>query len=181
MLAGMAEQAGLDPAIFRVASGRNAINPRTGQMEFAESYGPSWPIDRDQEIGRRAQVIFGEARGLSPRSDIAGSADQLETARENIGVVSARNPRVHSSQPDFQKPLDRPAWAAAVQAGTNSMDVSLDTSINRFYLRQDKSDQKIPTYTPLTPPLGPFNNVGGGDVPKGPETYIDFYTDRRRK
>jgi hypothetical protein len=151
-------------------------------MEFAEPYGPSWPIDQDREIGGRARVVFGETSGLYPQPDSAASARLLEQARENIGVVSSRNPRTHSNQPqDFQNPFEARAWADSVQAATNSMDASLDPIINRLYLRQEKSDQRVPTYTPLVPPLGPFNNVGGGDVPKGPNTYIDFYTDRRRK
>ncbi len=165
-----------------------AVEPPPSQLakDGPAVYGPNLS---DAETGRRARVIFGETSGVwpalkdpngrvhDPNNWDQASADELARARAYIGVVSERNSRTHSAKPDFSKPLDRLQWNRALEAAqaSRAADGTLDPAIGRFYLRQEGSAQKIPKYDTLTPPIGPFVNVGGGDVPRGNQMYFDFF------
>ena len=41
--------------------------------------------------------------------------------------------------------------------------------------------QLAATHVELHKSFGPFRNVGGGDVPKGDEAYIQFYKPEKKK
>lgn len=139
----------------------------------------------------RAAVIYGETAGLRPallnRSgsphDPANwdpaSADRLATARVYVGIVSDRNSNVWSDWPtDPGNPIQAKAWDLAVDAAVGSADATqLDSRITNFFMRQEGVGRQVPNWPSLRRhlSLGPFYNVGGGRVPRGPETYIDFY------
>lgn len=57
--------------------------------------------------------------------------------------------------------------------------MQLDDRVTNFFLRQDGIGHQAPRTWPETlkviVTVGPFNNVGGGDVPRGPNAYSDFY------
>jgi hypothetical protein len=145
----------------------------------------------DQSTRKRAQAIYGETSGLIPELLNPGtnpynpsnwdsdSASQLEKARTYIGIVSERNPSVNFASPsDATNPIQMRAWNLSVEAATNAADGSLlDSRVTNFFLRQDGIGIQTPPWHGLhmIMSLGPFNNVGGGDVPKGANTYIDFY------
>jgi hypothetical protein len=147
----------------------------------------------DYPTGRRASAIYGETSGLTPqlknpkgssynpenwRED---SAKKLATARAYIGIVSERNPRVHFSlPPDSANSIEARVWNDSVDAaivGKNSDH--LDRRVTNFFLRQEGIGRQKPENWSKTlnvlVTVGPFNNAGGGDVPRGPNTYIDFY------
>ena len=136
----------------------------------------------------KATVIFGETSGL--RSEVGksgkpvttpGADPNLKTARENVADISARNSGVYSRTPtaaELKNPQVRAAWQAsqAAAAGSNG---SLPGY--HFFLRQAGVGRQRPSKAqgwgqgkPIRK-YGPFNNVGGGDAPKGNRTYIDIY------
>ena len=140
---------------------------------------------------RRATAIYGETAGLRPTLlDPAASpndptnwdetsAARLAQARAYVGIVSDRNNTVHRvSAPDGSNHLATRAWSQAVDAAHQGADGSqLDPRITQIYIRQEGVGKQAPddwdSHVMLS--LGPFHNVGGGDVPRGPKTYIDFY------
>jgi len=142
-------------------------------------------------IFRRATAIYGETAGLRPTpldptassNDTsnwdAASAAQLAQARTYVGIVSDRNPVVYRAEPsDPSNPQRARAWSQAIDAAQNGADgTQLDPRITQFYMRQEGVGPQAPTgwTTHVMLSLGPFHNVGGGDVPRGPETYVDFY------
>jgi hypothetical protein len=92
MLAAVARQHGVDPREFFVGSGRNAVNPHTGQMEFDDSDISDLPpleslkdfqpnlenpvpftgadqqaLEDDHDLHRVAGAIYGETGGLVPQ------------------------------------------------------------------------------------------------------------------
>jgi hypothetical protein len=142
---------------------------------------------------KRARAIYGETSGLfpqlknkklsvyNPKNWDEASSKKLHNARVYIGVISVRNPKVHFAKPrDAKNPIQSQIWDFAVDAGLEAGD---DTKINKrikyFFLRQDGIGRQTPPWAGFERLLsvGPFNNVGGGDVPKGPNTYIDFYAE----
>lgn len=147
----------------------------------------------DYPTGRRASAIYGETSGLTPQlKDPKGnpynpanwredSARRLLTARTYVGIVSERNPRVHFSlPPDSANAIEERVWNDSVDAaiaGTNPDH--LDERVTNFFLRQEgigrQSPESWPKSLKVLVTVGPFNNAGGGDVPRGPNTYIDFY------
>ena len=136
----------------------------------------------------KAAVIFGETSGL--RSEVGkngkpittpGADPNLKKARENVADVSARNGRVYSRTPsaaELKNPQVRAAWQAS-QAAAAASNGSLPGY--NFFIRQAGVGPQRPSARagwgqgkPVRE-YGPFINVGGGDVPKGPKTYIDIY------
>jgi hypothetical protein len=146
----------------------------------------------NKTIEKRAKAIYGETAGLTPqlknpksspynRSNWdADSAVQLETARTYIGIVSDRNPNVNYAAPaNANNSIQAQTWSDAVDAAINGNNSSqLNQNVTNFFLRQEGIGRQTPQgwgNLERHLSLGPFNNVGGGDVPKGPNTYIDFY------
>jgi len=145
----------------------------------------------DPGSGKRARAIYGETSGLTPslKNPKAGSynpsnhdphsAEQLARARAYIGIVSERNPKVHFAKPPSSgNPIEASAWNHSVDAAIDGhKPEGLDPRVTNFFLRQEGIGRQVPPWTGMRRylSLGPFSNVGGGDVPRGPKTYIDFY------
>ena len=137
----------------------------------------------------RSRVIYGETRGLYPQSIDpkkspydpinwqTDSIEALQAARKYIGIVAGRNGVTQSTDPNLANPLERRAWESAVSAG-NAAHVDpdlIDSHITHFFLRggEDTRQPWPELHRYLT--IGPFRNVGGGDVPRGNDVYIEFY------
>jgi hypothetical protein len=139
----------------------------------------------------RARAIFGETRGLYPQSvnpegrpgDPANwetdSYDNLQKARTYVGIVAGRNDDILYNNLNFSNPIEAQASNSAMNAGNaaQSNPDMLDARITQFFIRGEGvtraafPKQKHELY--LT--IGPFRNVGGGDVPRGNNVYIEFY------
>ena len=143
------------------------------------------------KLKKRTMAIYGETSGLYPKLlspnkspydqsnwDIQ-SAQMLHTTRTYIGIVSERNPKVHYASPiKPNNPIQASAWrlseAAAREGGNQQL---LNPKITHFFLRQDGVGLQRPPWQGYQRylSLGPFLNIGGGDVPRGGNTYVDFY------
>jgi uncharacterized protein RhaS with RHS repeats len=147
------------------------------------------------------KVVYGESSGLYPRQkprppDAKNwsiydpktwdpeSYDQLQQARRDVADISERNKVVHSKDGSKTKnPIERRAWNDSVRAAKEAETMNLPADVTKFYLRQDADNDgkgdKYPYWAPEgTVPYktyGPFVNVGGGDPPKGNNTYVDLY------
>ena len=140
---------------------------------------------------KRARVIYGETSGLRPQlinPKISShkpsnwrveSAAKLHRARTYVGVVSERNSRAHSAKPsNGNNPVVAHIWSLCVDAAIDAGEPDLlDPRITSFFLRQEGIGRQNPGWTNLRLyfSIGPFNNLGGGDVARGSQAYIDFY------
>ncbi len=145
----------------------------------------------DPATVQRAQAIYGETAGLTPilldpngnpydpENWDADSEDALSTARAFVGIISDRNSDVNFSTPtDPNNAIQMQAWQSSVDAAIDGVNgAPLDSRISNFFIRQEGIGPQSPNWPGLTKymSIGPFNNVGGGDVPRGNKTYIDFY------
>jgi hypothetical protein len=136
-----------------------------------------------------AEVIFGETAGLypehrkggsifNPQSWTPSSVKALHDARREIGAVYKVNSVVGKGHPSADR-LSQLAWHYCMLA---AQDAVFYTSPYRyFFLRQQGMGRQRPHarsgFGQGLPgkSYGPFINGGGGDVPKGMHTYIDFY------
>lgn len=136
-----------------------------------------------------AEVAFGETAGLypehgehssvyDPKSWSPLSAKALHDARREIAAISKINPAVGRARPSSD-PISQQAWRYCMLA---AQDAVVYTSRYRyFFLRQRGIGLQKPSphsgFGQGTPgkSYGPFINSGGGDVPKGKHTFIDFY------
>jgi hypothetical protein len=140
---------------------------------------------------KRATAIYGETSGLTPRlidknksaydknNWNSASEDNLFLARTYIGIVSDRNPRVHYAEVvDKTNPIEVNTWNRVMDSAiSGNVPERLNSKVNHFFIRQEGVGKQNPPWPELIRygSMGPFNNVGGGDVPKGTDTYIDFY------
>ena len=129
-----------------------------------------------------AKAAYGETNGLKPEKGKDGKVDEkskenLTEARAAVAEVSRRNGFVHRK--DGSKGKDKAsqdAWKDSVKA--SEMKANLPAGVRHFFLRQDGEGRQAPDWAGDKKPyvsFGPFINPGGGDVPKGNNTYIDFY------
>jgi len=143
-------------------------------------------LAQNSDTTKKANVVYGETSGISPEKGKDGKADpnsakQLKEARENIADISERNKTVHSHHPskkELKNPMAREAWEESKEAARAS-DGSKPGRY--FFIRQDGAGLQKPRESagfgqgdPIRE-YGPFNNAGGGDVPKGSQTYVDIY------
>jgi hypothetical protein len=146
---------------------------------------------------QKAEVGYGETSGLLPQRAAnapapgkgkkenpyapstwdKASAEQLQKGRENIMDISERNSTVRKATASSNS-IEQEIWGLNVDAASHS-DGSLPGKY--FFIRQDGVGNQHPSKkagygqgTPITS-YGPFRNVGGGDVPRGNNTYIDIY------
>lgn len=145
----------------------------------------------DKKAEKRAKAIYGETSGLTPKllnpnknpynpkNWNSDSASKLHLARAYIGVVSGRNPKVRYAVPtDPKNGIQAQTWGLAVDAAISGGDGTiLDPRVTHFFLRQEGVGRQTPPWQGFSRyySIGPFNNVGGGDVPRGSNTFIDFY------
>jgi len=84
---------------------------------------------------------------------------------------------VHYAQPRGNNPIELQQWQLSVDAAANAGNLS-PSNVRHFFIRQDRIGRQAPGWTGGAAPyqsFGPFVNPGGGDVPRGNQTYIDFY------
>jgi hypothetical protein len=144
----------------------------------------------DAESHKRATAIYGETSGLfpqlthsknpyNPKNWDKNSAHKLEKARIYVGIISERNPKVHFVLPNnLNNDIISRAWSDSIKAAIKAKNTKLHPNIDHFFLRQDGVGVQAPWWGKKLKKyhsIGPFNNFGGGDVPKGSKTYIDFY------
>ncbi|SRR5579885_2536571 len=97
------------------------------------------------------------------------------------GFCWKRNRTVHSHRPsakELKNPQARKAWEDSQRAARAS-DGSKPGKY--FFIRQGGEGKQRPSESagfgqgdPIRE-YGPFRNAGGGDVPKGDQTYVDIY------
>ena len=95
----------------------------------------------------------------------------------DVGKRNSETKKRDGSQ--SRNPIEQRAWQDSVRAAAEADKMSGPSNVNHFFLRQDGEGRQYPPYLPKgTVPYktyGPFVNTGGGDVPRGNNTYIDFY------
>ncbi len=141
-------------------------------------------------LGQRARAVFGETGGLYPqRSDDKksiyrpenwdeASAADLAAARREVGAVSERNSFIHRASARRRDPIAQMQYRLAVAAASDVANSTLPTTTRHFFIRQLGVGPQAPGWAGTSQPIrsyGPFVNPGGGDVPRGTQTYIDFY------
>jgi hypothetical protein len=95
-----------------------------------------------------------------------------------VGIVSVRNPVVHSDQPsDPNNPIQAQSWNLALESASQGADGSqLDSRVANFVLRQGGEPVSPWTDKKWYMSFGPFYNVGGrNSTAPGPAAFIDFY------
>jgi hypothetical protein len=153
------------------------------------------------EAEQRTRAIFGETSGLYPqRKDPNGgptdptnfdpeSFAQLQRARTHLSDTAMLNDKHHWAYPT-PNPIDQQAWSNAADAARMAMARKNPNPGANFYLRQggDWTTNQNPTPRPgylkprnLIEEYGPFHNVGGGDVARGPNAFVEVYGPDRRK
>ena len=138
--------------------------------------------------GAAMQAIYGETAGLYPQLTLgtnphrssnwnAISLKQLQTARSWIAEVQSRNHNVKYARPSSNDPIEQQVWHLSLIAALEAGELSPET-VRHFFIRQEGVGPQTPSWAAGDTSyrsFGPFINVGGGDVPVGPATYIDFY------
>jgi LysM repeat protein len=153
-----------------------------------------------------AGIVYGETSSLRPalKNPTAGAAvsnydaeseQKLQDAREKIAEIARKtgggrvaNPATPTKE-ELKNDDVRRAWESAQKAATDSKEKDCGTS-DHFVLwpsndggKTPVADPKIPQDWPysqkdkITQSYGPFRNRGGGDTPKGDNTYVFIYKD----
>jgi hypothetical protein len=137
-----------------------------------------------------AKGAYGETSGLYAQKkdpqgsiydpanwDSASQAD-LQEARRWIAEVRRRNPTMNDYRPHGNNPIETRQWQLASEAA-DKPDIASPTTVKKFFIRQEGVGPQLPPDSwkgwVLHKSFGPFVNTGGGDVPKGNGTYIEFY------
>lgn len=140
-----------------------------------------------------AGIVFGETAGLRPLDGHESSRRQLREARRWIARVAiARRHRgvarpVYPTIAEQRIPYVMDVWSACQRAADLAPSLASSSVDGRrvlhFLIRQGGSasaggQPARPAWARGHVPImsfGPFRCVGGGDVPRGDETYIDFF------
>jgi hypothetical protein len=153
------------------------------------------PALRKSEL---AMAVYAETGGLFPKKISRGSvydpaywvsgfgpggAGDLLLARRMIAETRKGNKRTHlKAFPVDLHPLHLLSWYPCAEAAEDVIDAEVYTlppgTRLHFFIRQDGVGRQKAAYLKNSEPVlsfGPFVNVGGGDVPAGDKTYIDFY------
>ena len=178
---------------------RNVQRPGVPQLYPARpSVAPDGPFFANYTEEELVCAVYAETGGLFPRriaegsiydaatwaDDFdAGSVYDLRCARRMVAEARKSNKRTHlRARPPASDRLATRAWLACEQASKDAMlrevyPIEPGERLH-FFIRQDgEGAQKAPYlygYEPVVS-YGPFVNVGGGDVPAGAATYLDFY------
>lgn len=163
--------------------------------EGLRTAGPFFAHYAESEL---ASAVYAETGGLFPRQAKPGSvydastwADDFEPggthdlrrARRMVAEARKWNKRTHVRPPPAASDvLARRSWAvceaAAGEVGAHeAFPIEYGERLH-FFIRQAGVGVQKPAYLTGVFPVasfGPFVNVGGGDVPAGASTHIDFY------
>lgn len=180
---------GLGPDLLAGLPDPNTL-PATPQAAVTGKDARADPMTLHQQ-----RTVYGETAGLYPqlvnqpgknsvynRSNWnPGSAADLQTARAWMAGVRLRNHIVKESGPHPSNGLEKMVWQDAANAVQASKGLQLPAGVKNFFIRQDGVGAQAPDPklwgkdAKVYKSFGPFINLGGGDVPKGTKTYIDFY------
>ena len=119
------------------------------------------------------QLLPGTRSPYDPAHWDPVSAAELQEARAWVSEVQSRNNNVHSSQPRGNNPIEQRQWQLALDAETMAGNLS-PPAVRHFFIRQDGIGAQAPGWAGAQNPyrsFGPFINPGGGDVPRGSNTY----------
>ncbi len=161
----------------------------------AEESAASPPSYSGKEL---AMAVYAETGGLFPaklaRGSVydpaywtsgfnSGGTGDLMLARRMVAETRKRNKRTHlKAFPADLHRLRLLSWYPCAEAAEDAVGAELyplppGTRLH-FFIRQDGVGRQKPGYLATCDPVrsfGPFVNVGGGDVPRGDKTYVDFY------
>ena len=136
-----------------------------------------------------AKAVYGETGGLFPQKNDPSrsiynpgnwnptSLRQLTIARIWIAEVQRRNSNVNYAELNGSKLIDVIQWNMALGAASAASNSS-PAGVRHFFIRPTIDGRTRPPFVGTKEPLatfGPFVNVGGGDVARGDNIYIDFY------
>jgi RHS repeat-associated protein len=138
-----------------------------------------------------ASAAFGETGGIYPQlkpgaSNVynpsdwdPGSAQELQEARAWIADVRERNKITgFLDKSRTTNAVERTIWTKCYEAAEKAARKNLPSDVRHFFLRQEGEGRQKPDWARNMTPyktFGPFKNIGGGDVPTGDKTFIDFY------
>lgn len=145
-----------------------------------------------------AMAVYAETGGLFPTRIARGSVydpaywesgfnpggtGDLMLARRMVAETRKLNKRTHlKAFPADLHRLHLLSWYPCAEAAEDTVGAELyplpPGMRLHFFIRQDGVGRSKPAYLRSVEPVlsfGPFVNVGGGDVPRGEKTYIDFY------
>ena len=121
----------------------------------------------------------GRVLSINPNNQQVDSYQQLQNARRDIADVRERNKNTNSKKSSLNNPVERRIWNDCQKAAKKAEgNYNLPKDVDHFFIRQRGKGMQKPWWAEGKDPYksyGPFINNGGGDVPGGNETYIDFY------
>jgi RHS repeat-associated protein len=192
-----------NPFLYTDPDGRDTCNGYDCQVYTStgttpSSWNVSWVNSNSSEGGPSpasnrtagAKAAYGETGGLypqvidtkrsiyNPSNWDQSSLAALQEARTWIAEVQQRNSNVHSASPTSTNSIEMHQWELALQASERAGNSS-PAEVRHFFIRQLNVGRQAPGFSGGSAPFrsfGPFRNPGGGDVPRGNETYIDFYS-----
>lgn len=141
------------------------------------------------ELEKAAEVAYGELAGVYPRridpntpiykedNWEPASLDDLQKARAIMIEVAKRNSKVQRARPNGDNVIEQMQWRLSKEAAEKAGTLT-PADVRHYFIRQEGVGKQKPYFAPNATPyltLGPFYNSGGGDVPKGNKTYVDFY------
>jgi RHS repeat-associated protein len=162
-----------------LAGGKFANGALTGAFGylFNQAAHPGARAAYGETSGLYPQLVPGARYVYDPANWDQASAAELQEARAWISEVESRNANVHSSQPRGNNPIEQRQWQLALDAEAMAGNLS-PSDVRHFFIRQENVGVQAPGWAAGQTPyrsFGPFVNPGGGDVPRGPNTYIEFY------
>lgn len=115
--------------------------------------------------------------GKASRMHSSMGANQLRLARSWMARVRLVNPKVNEKAEPGSNPIEQRAWQDAMSAAMTANGVAMPSGVTHYYQRQGPMPASAPSWAQGKPlkTFRPFINTGGGDVPKGPDMYIDFF------
>ena len=145
-----------------------------------------------------ASAAYAETGGLYPakvkpgsiydvstyrRGDGPGSSGDLRRARMMIAETRKLNKKTHlRAKPPASDELSMRVWDECVEAAKAAVAGEVYPLGHHerlhFFIRQEGVGRRTAAYLKNYEPVasyGPFINVGGGDVPRGDRTHVDFY------
>jgi len=184
-----------NPARFRLSDWLAENSP--GRFRLVPSPLRLAPARKNHTAAELMMAVYAETGGLFPKQSspgsvydpatwavgVLGGVNDLHLARRLIAETRKGNKSTHLiPKPGAADRLALRAWEACSLAALCTCDEALFPLANgerlHFFIRQNGVGRQKADYLAAYEPVlcfGPFVNVGGGDVPKGAATFIDFY------